>query len=193
MRTDSTNCNMNLIDISGVCAPADTTATISTSPYWKQMYLTEALMIPEVKPDVEQINSIVTSVSIIRKEVIVTPRTYDDTAATPVPQPNIEGKLLSGRKLIIEGQLCQQIEYTALEDSQPIHSVEFFVPFSSFIIVPYEVELTTQAGTTMVDTLNVSFDVNACIEDVTACLLDPRKILKQVTMLLSAVPTSALY
>lgn len=191
LRTDSTSCNTNLIDITGICEPADTTATLITDPYWKQMYITESLMIPEVKPDIEQINSIITSVSIIRKLVIVTPRTYDDTGITPVPQPNLEGKLLSGRKLIIEGQLCQQIEYTALEDSQPVHSVEFFVPFSSFIVVPYEVTLTNQSGTVTVDSLNVDFDVNACVEDVRACLLDSRRILKQVTLLLSAVPTAA--
>lgn len=191
LRTDSTNCNANLIDINGICVPSDTTATLNGAPYWKQMYLSEALVIPEVKPDAEQINSITTSVSILRKQVIVTPRTYDDTGRRPVAEPNLEGKLLSGRKLIIEGQLCQQIEYTALEDSQPVHSVEFFVPFSSYIVVPYEVTLTNQAGTVTLDTLYVDFDVNVCLEDVRACLLDKRRILKQVTLLLSAVPTAA--
>lgn len=181
-------CEKGLIDISGICEPDNTTEVIKNFPYWKQMYVSETLQIPTVKPDIEQINSIVVSVSIISKKVIKTPRSYDDTGATPVAEPNLEGKLLTGRKLIIEGQLCQQIEYTADEDSQPVHSVHFYVPFSSYIIVPLNVTLDNASGTQAYDTYDLDFDVNACIEDVGACIIDERTILKQVTLLISAVP-----
>lgn len=184
-------CPSGLVSVSGLCNPDNTTEVIRKYPYWKQMYLSEFLEIPAQKPDIEQINSVNTSVDILRKEVIVTPRSYRDTAQGSVAAPNLEGKRLSGRKLIIEGQLCQMIEYTAALASQPVHSAEFFVPFSSYIVVPETIAISDGLQTTEVDSLNVQFDVNACLEDVTVCALDARRILKQVTLLLSAVPTSA--
>ena len=68
---------------------------------------------------------------------------------------------------------------------QSIHSAHFYVPFSSYIVVPSEITFTN--GTT-VDSLNVEFQANACVEDVAVKLLDERNILKQVTLLLYAVP-----
>ena len=193
MNTSSnmSSCDNGLIDISGICDPENTTEVIREYPYWKQMYLSESLEIPPQKPDVEQINSIVASVNILKKTVIVTPRSYNDSGTTPIPLPNLEGKLLTGRKLLIEGQICQQIEYTANITTQPVHSVEFFVPFSSYIVIPETVELTVGTQTVSFDSLDVDFDVNACLEDIRACLLDERRILKQVTMLLYAVPIGA--
>lgn len=194
MKTHSNTCGCEagLIDVTGLCIPADTTAVISGTPYWKQMHISESLQLPARKPDVEQINTVDVSVSILRAEVIKTPRSYDDTGAAPVAQPNLEGRLLSGRKLIIEGQLCQKVVYTALESSQPLHSAHFYVPFSSFIVVPEEIAFTGSNGETVTeDSFDVRFDVNACVEDVTARVLDSRSILKQVTLMLYAVPTRA--
>lgn len=185
--SNSCGCQTGLIEITGLCNPADTTQVISLTPYWKQMYISESLQIPAQKPDIEQINSIDVSVSILRAEVIKTPRSYDDTGVLPVAQPNMEGRLLSGRKLIIEGQLCQKVVYTALETSQPLHSAHFYVPFSSFIVVPEQITFETVTE----DSFNVNFDVNTCIEDVTSCVIDKRSILKQVTLMLYAVPTQS--
>ena len=39
-----------------------------------------------------------------------------------------------------------------------------------------------------IDPLDVEFQVNACIEDVVVKMMNEREILKQVTMLLYAVP-----
>lgn len=185
------NCDNGLIDISGICDPANTTDVISQYPYWKQMYLSESLLIPSQKPDAEQINAIVASVSIFKKTVIITPRSFNDIPVIPVSIPHLEGKVLTGRKLIIEGQICQQVEYTANEQTQPIHSVEFFVPFSSYIIIPETILLNTDTLPASFDTLNVDFLVNVCLEDINACLLDERTMLMRITMLLSAVPLGA--
>lgn len=190
-KSNMSSCDNGLIDISGICDPSNATDVIIRYPYWKQMYLSESLEIPVQKPDAEQINTVVASVNILRKTVIATPRSYNDTGAEPVPLPNLEGKLLTGRKLIVEGQICQQIEYTANESAQPVHSVEFFVPFSSYIVVPRTVTLTVGTEPVEFDSLDVNFDVNACLEDIRACLLDERRILKQVTLMLYAVPVGA--
>lgn len=185
------SCDNGLIDVSGLCNPSNATDVIIKYPYWKQMYLTESLEIPVQKPDVEQINSITASVKILKQTVITTPRSYNDTGTVPVALPNLEGKLLTGRKLIVEGQICQQIEYTANETTQPVHSVEFFVPFSSYIVIPRTVTLTVDSQQVVFDSLDVNYDVNVCLEDMRACLLDERRILKQVTMMLYAVPVGA--
>ena len=190
--TNSCNNNCELVEILGLCNPSDVNQVINEYPYWKQMYLTETLVVPEEKPDIEVINSVDISVNIMRADVIRTPRTYTTVDGEPVPVPNLEGKILTGRKLIIEGVLCQQIEYTADETTQPVHSAHFYVPFSSFIVVPETIPFTdSQGNVTDVDSLDVVYEVNACVEDVSVKVINPRTILKQVTLLLYAVPTQA--
>jgi hypothetical protein len=188
----STACNLDscLIDVTGLCTPSDVTEIISTNPFWQQQYIIENLIVPEQKPDIEQINSINVGVEILKQTVIKTPRSFTNTTP-PVPVPNLEGKLLTGRKLVIEGEICQKILYTADEATQPVHSVDFFVPFSSFIVVPREITTTDANGNPVtVDTLTVNFTVGVCVENVFACLEDNRTIFKQVVMLLYAVPTN---
>ena len=85
-------------------------------------------------------------------------------------------------------QICQKVVYTANVLDQSVHSAHFYVPFSSYIVVPNEITFTNGTTTTTVDSLNVEFQANACVEDVAVKLLDERTILKQVTLLLYAVP-----
>lgn len=175
--TNSSSCNQPLVDYTGLCTDSDVTAVIKDNPYWMQMYIPETLEIPPQKPDIEDINSINVTVDIMRSEVIKTPISLNES---------YEGKKVTGRKLIIEGTLCQQVSYTANVEDQSIHSAHFYVPFSSYIVVP--LEYTFPGTTKPVDSLNINYDVNACIEDLSACILDNRRILKQVTLLLYAVP-----
>ena len=169
------------IDISGLCNPSDITATLNEYPYWMQLYIPETLSIPTQKPDAESINAVNISVNILRSEVITTPSSF--------PQANVEGKILTGRKLIVEGQLCQLVDYTANDTEQSVHSAHFYVPFSAYIVVPETITFTAANGTTTtVDSLNVDFQVGACIEDLSVQLLDPRTFLKRVTLLVYAVP-----
>ena len=180
LQCNSSQCFNLATDISGLTDPTDITAVIKNAPYWKQMYLTEKVSVPPQKPSIETINSVNVSVDIIRKEVIITPQS---TA------PNLEGKSLSGRKLIIEGVLSQVINYTALEPTQPVHTFHAYVPFSSFIVVPETIDFRTPSNPDEVDSLNINFEVNACLEDVSVSLYSPREVIKQVTLLLYAVPT----
>lgn len=180
LQCNSSQCFNLATDISGLTDPTDITAVIKNAPYWKQMYLTEKVSVPPQKPDIETINSVNVSVEIIRKEVIITPQS---TA------PNLEGKSLSGRKLIIEGVLSQVINYTALEPTQPVHTFHAYVPFSSFIVVPETIDFGTPSVPDKVDSLNINFEVNACLEDVSVSLHSTREVIKQVTLLLYAVPT----
>lgn len=187
MSCNLTCSNGSLIDISGLCNPIDVRDVISENPYWIQMNIPEYLSIPELKPDMEEINSVTISVDIFRKEVVVVPVSPTDADGNLIP--NLEGKVSTGRKLIIEGQLCQKVIYTADEPSQPVHGAEFYVPFSAYIVVPPSF---TNAAGDVIDTLDVEFQVNSCIEDVAIKMIDARNILKQVTLLLYAVPNLSL-
>lgn len=184
MTCNLTCSNNSLIDISGLCNPADVSSVISSFPYWIQMNIPEYLTIPEEKPDMEGINSLTVSVDIFRKEVIAVPIGEATSNGVTYLVPNYEGKFTTGRKLIIEGQLCQKITYTADELEQSVHGAEFYVPFSAYIVLPPLIPSTP----TDIDPLNVDFQVNACIEDVSVKMIDVRNILKQVTLLLYAVP-----
>lgn len=170
------------IDVTGLCNASDVTEILNQYPYWMQMYLPETLSIPAQKPDAESLNAVNVSVNILRSEVIRTP--------SSLPLENLEGKILTGRKLIVEGQLCQLVEYTASDVEQSVHSAHFYVPFSAYIVVPETITFTLADDTTItLDSLDVDFQVNACIEDLSVQLLDERTILKRVTLLVYAVPS----
>jgi hypothetical protein len=164
------------IDIIGLC---DLDAIdFRKYPFWTQISIPEELIIPEQKPDLEQINSVSVGVEILRTKVIVTPTSSSR---------NHEGKFLTGRKLIIEGGVYQTVNYTALVASQSVHTAHFMVPFSAYIVIPKEIRIDTQN----IDTLNLNFQVNACVEDVFIKDFGPRGIFKNVTLLLQAVPVSS--
>lgn len=150
------------------------------------MYISESLTIPLAKPEAEHVNAVTTTVSILRKKVIKTPRSYNDSGATPVPLPNLEGRLLTGRKLIVEGQLCPAGRIYCHRRA----AARAFCRILCSVFCLYRCALNVTVGGNTVDSLIVDFDVDVCLEDVTACLLDERTILKQVTLLLSAVPVS---
>lgn len=168
--------NNQFIDIVGLC-DLDS-IDFSMYPYWTQISIPENLLIPEQKPDLEQINSVSVGVEIFRAKVIVTPASNEE---------NYEGKNLTGRKLIVEGGLFQTISYTALLESQSIHTAHFMVPFSAYIVIPARIYIP---GVGPVDPLELNFQVNACIEDIFIKDFCERQIFKNVTLLLQAVPVS---
>lgn len=169
------NDKSNLIDITGICCPKDTSVVLEKYPYWMQMYINETLYIPPQKPDMEEINSVNITATVLRKKVV----------KTPIADENLEGKTLTGRKLIVEGQLCQKVVYTACDDEQSVHSAHFYVPFSGYIVVPKTITLKCEE----MDSLDIDYQVNICVEDLSVKQLDERCFLKNVTLLLSAVPT----
>lgn len=112
--------------------------------------------------------------------------------------PNEEGTILTGRKLIVEGTICQKVVYTALLPTQPVHSAHYCIPFSAYIIayakfedMTYDIEnncFNYTAGQPIVVDLNEEFNVIPYIEDIFAYALNPRTIFKNVTLFLKAQP-----
>ena len=172
----SSNVSTDAIQIDGLCTDIKgVTEVISQYPYWFENIINETLKVPDEQPDIESINSLNITVNILQQKVVKTP-----IATTE----NIEGKMLSGRKLIVEGNICQKLSYTASEYVQGVYSVDYYVPFSVYIVVPKEYTFNS----VVLDSLDINYSVNACVEDVSLALIDSRTIKKEVTFLLYAVP-----
>jgi hypothetical protein len=166
-----------LIVVKGVC-PAiklEDMLTLDTQTTWTQMFIPEVLCIPSQKPDIEQIQNISSVPEIFSQRVVKTPISgaVDDQGVF-VPEPNQEGINSTGRKLVIEGMLRQKVVYTADLPQQSVHSAHFDVPFSAFIILPYDTPLTTK------------YKIETCIEDIFVCRVTARQIFKNVTLFIKA-------
>lgn len=152
------------IDITGIGNAAD--FNINASAFWTQTSIQESLFIPSVKPDIEELDSLSISVNVIRTRLV----------NTPVGE-SLEGQILTGKKLIIEGELCQAVTYTGDVPEQSLHTAHFTVPFSAYIVVDGSF------------TEKVHFQINALIEDVCISQISSREIYKCVTLFLQAIPT----
>lgn len=159
--------NKDLIDIVGLCDPEAIDLSFPNN-LWTQISVPENLIIPDQKPDIEQINSVKIKANILKKKIIVTPKSNGE---------NQEGKIITGRKLIVEGELAQAVTYTADVPEQTVHTAHFIVPFSAFIVLPEDTPLDT------------NYEINVCIEDVFIKNFCPRQIFKNVTLLLQAIRT----
>jgi hypothetical protein len=137
---------------------------------WTQIFIPEVLCVPCQKPDIEQLISISAVVEILSQQVIRTP------GECGIALTNEECTDLTGRKLIIEGVLRQKIVYAAAVEEQSVHSVHFDVPFSAFIVLSPH------------DPLSRKFKVDVCIEDIFVTDITPRRIFKNVTLVIRALP-----
>lgn len=172
----------SLVTVAGLCDLKGINFTKGVDNFWTQISIQENLNIPDIKPEIEQITGVNVAVKIIRKKVIVTPST--DSC------PNFEGKLLTGRKLIVEGELCQTISFIAARCEQPVHTARFIIPFSAFIVIPKKVRVWLKDQEQDVDSLDIIFQVNTCLEDVFVKKITPREVFDNVMLLLQAVPVT---
>ena len=170
----------SLVTVAGLCDLRGINFTKGVDNFWTQISIQENLNIPDIKPEIEQITGVNVAVRIVRKKVIVTPGTKAG--------PNYEGKLLSGRKLIVQGELCQTINYIAARCEHPVHSARFVIPFSAFIVIPKMVRVWYKDEDQAVDSLNITYQINTCLEDVFVKEVSPRQIFNNVMLLLQAVP-----
>ena len=130
---------------------------------FKQLNVEKNFCLPDAKPDIEQVVKVMSELVIKRKKVIKTPKST-----------SLEGQVLTGWKLVIEGVLRQKIQYVADEPEQSVHAAHANVPFSAFIVLPENFDMSTP------------ITVNGYIEDVYAQMMDERCIFINITILLTA-------
>ena len=169
-----------LINVTGICDVCK--IELHDDDSWTELIVPASLALPKEKPDIEQLISSKVIVRIIRQKVIVTPSTEI--------APNFEGKLLTGRKLVVEGELCQSITYTADLCNQPVHSAHFIIPFSAYIVIPKCVRIIDKftCCEKMIDSLFIHFQVNPCVENVFIQEISKRQIIQNVLLFLHAIP-----
>lgn len=129
---------------------------------FKQLCIQETSTIPSVKPDIEQIVCFTADVAIKGTRVIDTP-----------VGTSVEGQILTGKKLVVDGLILQKVEYISEEPAQSVHAAHFNIPFSTFIVLPAQYSVTPAK-------------VTGYIEDIFVQSLDKRNILINVTILLDA-------
>jgi len=138
--------------------------------YFAQISIPEILTIPDQKPDMEQLVSVTVKPEIVAFHLIDTPcvKSY-------------EGQLLSGKKLIIELNLKEIINYVADKPSQSTHAAHFEKTLKSvFVIVPKEI-----TGIPIETLLKQNkLVVTPYIEDIFAMQRDERTVFKNITLLI---------
>ncbi|QDR82806.1 DUF3794 domain-containing protein [Sporomusa termitida] len=171
-----------LINVTGICDVCK--IELHDDDSWTEITVPGNLILPKEKPDIEQLISSKTIVRIIRQKVIVTPSTER--------APNFEGKLLTGRKLIVEGEICQSITYTADLCNQPVHSARFIIPFSAYIVTPKCVRIIDKVTCCerTLDSLFINYQINPCVENVFIQEISKRRIRQNVLLFLHAIPVT---
>lgn len=92
---------------------------------FKEVIVSDYLMVPLQSPSVEEINSITEYTKISKSRVIKTSNIK-----------SLEGQVLSGYALVLHGYVEQVIEYSSKESINTIHSINYNAPFSTIIILP---------------------------------------------------------
>lgn len=133
------------------------------SSNFKQLQVQNTFIVPEEKPDIESILCGSAYVNIKEKYIISTPKAV-----------SIETQRLTGKKIIIEGEIIQKIEYIGNDKTQSVHAVHFITLFSSYIIL--NENLDTESNIV----------VTPYIEDVYIKQLNTRKIFANIMLLLDA-------
>jgi len=160
----------DFITFSGLCN--DTADFLLNNNNWTELTINGSVLVPEVKPSIEQVEGINTKIEIIRSKVIETPTSYSLI-------PNFEGRIVTGTKLIVEGLICVSVSYVSKKIDQSIHSFHGKIPFSAYIVLPYLTALTAP------------FHVSVCIEDITVKQVCDRKINLTTTFVLNAIPVAS--
>jgi hypothetical protein len=148
----------NFVEIEGIntqCIPSNVDA-------FKQFNVEETVCIPDRKPDIEQVLKVIAKVNITSTRIIRTPI-----------GTSLEGQILTGWKVIVEGEVEQKVQYVAELPDQPSHVADFIIPFSTFVVLPQDFVVGTPTT------------VTPFIEDVFVEQLDKRCIFKNITILLT--------
>lgn len=157
------------INICGIKAPCSVDGTIPTAENnWQELSINGTVFVPSEKPSIEELDTLSVKIEIIQQKIIATPNSYNIK--------NEEGKLVTGRKLLIEGLICVGAYYVSKLADQGYHSFHGQIPFSAFIVLPSETSLTAL------------YHISPTLEDVIIKKICDRTIELTSTFLLVAIP-----
>jgi len=140
-------------------------------PYFKEICIPEIVTLPEAKPNMEQLISVMVDAKIVSVRVINTP-----TGTSK------EGQHLNGRKLSVELELQQKVKYVADEPTQSVHAAHFNKLVNSIFIV-VDSEINGVPVEKLI--LQGKYRITPYIEDIFGEQLDKRTIFKNITLLVA--------
>ena len=149
-------------DISEIETKNLETVDIALSNF-RQIDKDEYLEIPKEKPDIEEIDNVIARVEILSTHLVETPIVN-----------SIEGQVLSGYKLIVNGVINETIEYTSKNDSQAVYSAGYEMLFSDYIIMPVGFNINSRV------------EVEGKIENIYHKRINKREFFNNTTILLVA-------
>lgn len=144
--------------------------TLGSPALFTEIAIPEIVKIPAVKPDMEELLSVMVDAKIVSLRIIDTPKGISH-----------EGQRLTGKKLSIELLLKQKVKYIADEPTQSVHAAHFEHTVSSiWVIVPEKINCKS------IETLLTQgkLVVTPYIEDIYGEQLDKRTIFKNITVLI---------
>ena len=134
-----------------------------SSNFFKQLNLDFIFCIPDQKPDIEQIVKVWVKPCIIHQEIIKTPTGI-----------SLEGQNITGKKLMVNGDIELKIEYVACTPTQNIHTAHTKFPFCSYVVLPNDFNSNNLVSPSVV------------IEDVLSEQTDLRCIYNNITLMIIA-------
>jgi hypothetical protein len=95
--------------------------------YFTELSIAECVFLPEHKPDIYELLSIMADVEVFSFRIADTPKAISN-----------EGQILTGRKLIAELRIFKNIRYVSYEPVQKVHTAHFEQLVSIFVVIPKE-------------------------------------------------------
>ena len=159
------NTNYELI---GLCNIQDFNKKISEfkDKSWSQIILSKKFTISPNISSIKSISKIYLNAKITSTKIIKTP--YSQLA-------NIEGLKITGKLLLVSGEICQNIIYIPKIIYHSVHSIKLKIPFSTYIIIDKKANLDTD-----------KYSIYPCIQDAFIDLLDEKTLVENITLFLFA-------
>lgn len=149
----------NLIEYSGL---ADEIPEMPNPSCFKQFTISQNLILPDSKPNIKQI------IKVMNQSIV------KDTSIIKMPEAISEkSQALTGKKIIVEGELMHKLEYEADIPSRALHAVYFSYPFCSSIALPKNCKQ------------NIPVTVTVYIQDISVQLSEERKLFSSALIFLS--------
>ena len=133
---------------------------------WTQITISEQTMLPSNKADIKNIIKVYVNIKINSTKMLKTPSS---------DMPNIEGLKITGKVLLVKGEISQNIIYTPKGLITSISSIKFKNSFSTYIVIDENSDLESDI-----------YCVYPCVEDISIRALDEKIISKNITLFLFA-------
>ncbi len=147
----------NMIEISGVSGIFP-----SFSKYFKQLHIQNVLALDSDKPDIKDLMRVSVTPIVNNSMLIKTPRIK-----------SIEGKFLSGSKLVADGKLKIELEYMSTIVPNSTHKTNITIPFNNGVVLDEQIICDSE------------IKVDVFIEDIYVHQVSNRKFFISILLLLN--------